>query len=439
MRILHVLNHFLPSNTAGTEVYAWSLAKQLKTKGIKIKVLIPHYKQSVSADYIYDGLQVCQFAEPSLVDRSLIMGFRKPDGINSFIEHLNSEKLDIIHFHEIAGSNGITIHHVEAAKKTGARVLFTFHLSVLSCMTGTLMQNGIEGCDGKIDVKKCTQCYLKYKKINPLQQKLLSWFSLLLIKIGFDTRGYSNKLGTALGTSFLVEKKKKELISLLAHCDKVIVLTKWYREILLANGIPDDKIFFIPQGLPEKSVLKNSYKSNTDKLKFIFVGRISQFKGLHLLIDAFKKLNSNAVQLDIYGQADDVDYESNLKKLAVNMPCIQWKGLLPHENVVQVMAQYDALCLCSTFSEMSPLVIQEAFAAGIPVIASNVYGNAEQIKHDVNGLLFKFNDSVDLLKQLQRCINEKDLLPNLSSNILPPRSFEEVANEHIKLYNSLLS
>jgi glycosyltransferase involved in cell wall biosynthesis len=88
---------------------------------------------------------------------------------------------------------------------------------------------------------------------------------------------------------------------------------------------------------------------------------------------------------------------------------------------------------------MSPLVIQEAFSAGLPVIASNVYGNAEQIKHGVNGLLFKFNNSEDLLKQLQRCIDEKDLLRNLSNNILPPRSFEEVANEHIKLYNSLLS
>ena len=44
----------------------------------------------------------------------------------------------------------------------------------------------------------------------------------------------------------------------------------------------------------------------------------------------------------------------------------------------------------------------------------------------------------DLLKQLQRCIDEKDLLNNLANNILPPRSFDEVANEHITLYNSLL-
>jgi glycosyltransferase involved in cell wall biosynthesis len=229
------------------------------------------------------------------------------------------------------------------------------------------------------------------------------------------------------------------LIKLVESCDKIIVLTNWYKEILISDGISKNKIELITQGLTTKNEPFRAEHYHNEKVKFIFVGRISHFKGLHLLVEAFQQLDGNKAELDIYGQADDVDYESNLKKLTVNMPCIQWKGLLPHENVVQVMAQYDALCLCSTFSEMSPLVIQEAFAAGIPVIVSNVYGNAEQIKHGVNGLLFKFNDTVDLLKQLQRCIEEKDLLRNLSSNILPPRSFEEVTNEHIKLYNSLLS
>ena len=103
------------------------------------------------------------------------------------------------------------------------------------------------------------------------------------------------------------------------------------------------------------------------------------------------------------------------------------------------MAEYNALCLCSTITEMSPLVIQEAFAAGLPVIASNVYGNAEQITHGINGLLFNFNDPNDLLKQLKRCIDEKDLLQSLSKNIKPPRSFVELGNEHLQLYKSLLN
>lgn len=438
MKILQVLNHFLPSHIAGTEVYVCALTKKLATNEIGVKVVIPNYNQSISTGYIYDGLHVYQFAEPSIVDRSLKMGFRKPDGLESFIDFLKSEKPDIIHFHEIAGSNGITIHHVEAAKKLGAKVLFTFHLSGLSCMTGTLVRNEISICDGKIEILKCSQCNLRTKKLNSLQAFLLTIFSYAVKIVGIDFTKLSNRFGTALGTTNLVAKKKKVLIELVDSCDKIIVLTNWYKEILISNGISKNKIELITQGLTTKTEAFRAEHYHYEKIKFIFVGRISHFKGLHLLVEACQQLEENTAELDIYGHADDVDYESSLKKLTLNMPFIQWKGALPHENVLQVMAQYDALCLCSTFSEMSPLVIQEAFAAGLPVIASNVYGNAEQIKHEVNGLIFKFNDSNDLLKQLQRCIDEKELLPKLSNNILPPRSFEDVAKEHIMLYNSLL-
>ena len=87
---------------------------------------------------------------------------------------------------------------------------------------------------------------------------------------------------------------------------------------------------------------------------------------------------------------------------------------------------------------MSPLVIQEAFAAGLPVIASNVYGNAEQIKHDVNGLLFRFKDVASLKEQLKRCINETFLLQELKKNLPPIRSFKEVGDAYEQLYKEVL-
>jgi glycosyltransferase involved in cell wall biosynthesis len=88
---------------------------------------------------------------------------------------------------------------------------------------------------------------------------------------------------------------------------------------------------------------------------------------------------------------------------------------------------------------MSPLVIQEAFAAGIPVIASNVYGNEEQIRHNMNGLLFDFNNVNDLRRQIIRCIKEPSLLQDLAKNIKSPRSFKEVGGEYLTLYKNLLN
>jgi glycosyltransferase involved in cell wall biosynthesis len=62
----------------------------------------------------------------------------------------------------------------------------------------------------------------------------------------------------------------------------------------------------------------------------------------------------------------------------------------------------------------------------------------EQITHGINGLLFEFNNIFDLKKQIERCINEPNLVITLSSNIQAPRIFEEVAEDYIKLYNRLL-
>ena len=155
MKIIHVLNHFLPQQTAGTEVYTWALSKELIKNGVEVKVLIPNYGTDIHESYIYDGIQVHQFSEPSLVDRELIMGFREADGLKNFDSFLEQEKPNIVHFHELAGSNGIGLPHVRAAKKMGSKVIMTFHLAGYTCATGTLMYKGRTPCNGKINTLKC--------------------------------------------------------------------------------------------------------------------------------------------------------------------------------------------------------------------------------------------------------------------------------------------
>jgi len=104
---------------------------------------------------------------------------------------------------------------------------------------------------------------------------------------------------------------------------------------------------------------------------------------------------------------------------------------------VSVLAGYDILCLPSTFSEMSSLVIQEAFAAGIPVLASRVYGNMEQVKDGHNGLLFDFRSSKDLKAKLAKLISEPGFLQRLRENVRPPGSFDKVNSAYLQLYTHL--
>jgi glycosyltransferase involved in cell wall biosynthesis len=439
MRVLHVLNHFLPNKTAGTEVYTWALCRQLQLQGVNVKIVIPHYAEKESFSYEYDGLFVHKYAEPSVVDRSLIMGFREPDGLIHFEKYIRDQRPKIIHFHELAGSYGITLKHMQVAKKSGAKVIMTFHLAGYSCKTSTLVQLGKATCDGVIDLQKCSNCYLQSTGNSKIATTLTA-ASSFFHKFSINTTRWQNKVGTALGIVPIISKLQKDLSFLVSQCDYVVSLTDWYEKILIANGVDQSKIKVIKQGLPFEPInYISTRKIQEGPLKLIFLGRINKFKGLHLLIDAIKDIDPDSIQLSIFGNSYDDLYETSLKIQTVSNKNISWNGKLKQEDVVKTLQQHDVLCLCSTFSEMSPLVIQEAFAAGIPVVASNVYGNAEQIFHNHNGLLFEFNNVNDLQEQIIRCINEPSLLQDLTNNVKPPRSFEEVGREYLDLYKNLLN
>jgi glycosyltransferase involved in cell wall biosynthesis len=444
MKVIQVLNHFLPYQTAGTEVYVASLISTLRQHSnnqIILKVLIPKHEFTQTDSYWYDNIEVIRYAETSIVDRKLIMGEKLPDGLFAFKSVLAKEMPDIVHFHELAGSNGISLHHVRAAKHMGFMTVMTFHLASNTCITGNMLYKEKTFCDGKIDVKKCTSCYLQ-SKASGILPSILPPIVNTFYKLSIDPTIWNNKLGTALGTSFLIEKKVSRLKELIKDCDQFIVLTQWYKKVLLQNKVPISQITYIQQALPISSTntifdTSSSFKAKT--LRLVFAGRISAFKGLDLLINALLKLPAHSVSLDIFGYPTNSSYEKRLRKITINYSNIIWRGGVPAGQMSSVLKAYDVLCLCSRFSEMAPLVIQEAFSVQLPVIASDVPGNSEFIKDGINGLLFPFNDMFGLINCINRCVNEPELLVRLKLGIKPPRTFEKVALEHVELYSALLA
>jgi glycosyltransferase involved in cell wall biosynthesis len=75
------------------------------------------------------------------------------------------------------------------------------------------------------------------------------------------------------------------------------------------------------------------------------------------------------------------------------------------------------LVVPSRWYENSPTVILEAFAMGIPVIATRLGSMPELVKHEESGLLFEKDSTEDLRAQIKRLIDEPDLLPRLNIGI----------------------
>jgi glycosyltransferase involved in cell wall biosynthesis len=103
------------------------------------------------------------------------------------------------------------------------------------------------------------------------------------------------------------------------------------------------------------------------------------------------------------------------------------------------MACYEAVVVPSRVLETGPLVVYEAFAAGIPVIGSRRGGIAELVRDSVDGLLVE-PDSVSAWRAaIEHLLNHSDILPRLRASVRPPRTMHEVAEEMASVYASVLS
>ena len=91
----------------------------------------------------------------------------------------------------------------------------------------------------------------------------------------------------------------------------------------------------------------------------------------------------------------------------------------------RALSNLDVLVVPSIWPENSPLVIREAFLAGVPVVASRIGGIPETVTDGVNGLLFTPGDVADLRRTLQRLISDAALLETFRQNIPPVRTLED--------------
>jgi len=151
----------------------------------------------------------------------------------------------------------------------------------------------------------------------------------------------------------------------------------------------------------EKIVIKERLGIDNDHPVLTVIGRIIKLKGHRFAIEAVKRINRNKsrVNLLIVGRLDEPDVlsEENIRK-----DYIIFKNY--YEHIEDIWTVTDIFLIPST-SEGTPLVLLEYFAIGKPVIASNISGNKELIRHGWNGYLFNNGDVDDLTEKIEFAIN----------------------------------
>jgi glycosyltransferase involved in cell wall biosynthesis len=437
MKIIQVPFCFAPDPVGGTEIYVSALARNLKLSGEDVIVAAPGKD---SGAYVIDDLQVRRFAISHSLSLSHLYGLGDPIAAAEFEKILDEINPDIVHMHAFTAAVSILI--VYAAKKRNIPVIFTYHTPTASCQRGTLMRWGTEVCDGELEVGRCTACTLQGGGV---PRALASSVGKLPPKFGavLETCGLRGGAWTALQMSHLLDVRQSSFRNLIKEVDHFVAVCDWVRSVLLINQVPFRKVTLSRQGIEwdRTGTTSSSSRCSDGELRVAFVGRLDPTKGLHVLINAIREVATSAIKLDVYGvvqSEENEKYKREILGLAKGDNRIRFQESIPSDLVVGTMREYDVVAVPSQWLETGPLVVLEAFAAGTPVIGSNIGGMAELVRDGVNGLLVSPNLVNDWSKALTLLASDTTLREELRAGVRPPRTSADVADEMLALYKSIL-
>jgi len=173
--------------------------------------------------------------------------------------------------------------------------------------------------------------------------------------------------------------------------DRFVVLTRFAKSKFTASAlnIREDKFVIKPNFVMD---FGSGQRDREDF--FLFVGRLSEEKGIAVLLKATRLSN---FKLKIIG---DGPFRKQVEECAKDNPNIEYLGFHQKKTILEMMKRTQALIFPSVWYEGLPMTIIEAFSTGTPVIASRLGGMQEVVTNEFNGLHFKAGDESDLVKKV---------------------------------------
>ena len=266
---------------------------------------------------------------------------------------------------------------------------------------------------------------------------------------------------------------RKQLIqSHLGLVDLFLAPSRFLMQRYVEWGIPADKIRFEDYGRERVPPMADPPRKYRTRLGFF--GQFSPYKGVQVLLEAMRQLdversdpsvNNGAASgtkklvdeqhrtgrslpderratLKLHGANLDLqegEFKRNFARLLEETRnSVTLIGKYSQERLPELMRDIDWVVVPSIWWENSPLVIQEAFMNGRPIICSDVGGMAEKVTDGVNGMHFRVGDPASLASTIRRAVQSPTTWDEMCSRIPPIYSLEDQVAKLTTLYRHLL-
>jgi alpha-maltose-1-phosphate synthase len=193
----------------------------------------------------------------------------------------------------------------------------------------------------------------------------------------------------------------------LATADRIIVPSEFARSTLSRANVLKASVNVIPYGAPAATSFKKVFRPPDGKLKVIFVGALTQRKGLSYLVRAVEQFRPK-VELTIIGRR-----VGECRALDRALTAHNWIPSLPHLGVLQQISQNDVMVFPSLFEGFG-LVLLEAMSVGVPVVATPHGGAPECISDGRDGFIVPIRDVEAIAEKLELFLQHPEILPVMS-------------------------
>ena len=445
MRVLVVVHGFAPQAQGGSEIYAEAHARTLQRQfGDDVLVLTREHdltrpEYAVREEHL-GALRVVRINNTFKNAASFDDTYR-----NETIDALAGTVIDafgpdVAHIHHLTClSTGI----VGLLARRGIPRYLTLHDFWLICHRGQFLDVDYRPCENgeRPSVSMCAACVsaavatpagFAAARILRTMTRHAPGAAAVLRRGGLRlARAVSGESGGP------AERRTSHMQDVCRDITHFIAPCRYMRDRFVAFGVERERITVADYGFDGEPFAATKPVPAPGRLRIGFLGSLMISKGPDVLLEAVKRVPNDAVSVSIYGahtlyHGDD-SYRDRLAPL-LSQRNVVLHGPLAHADVPQALASLDVLAVPSIWPENSPLVIHEAFLAGVPVVASNIGGIPELVTHDVNGLLFRPGDADDLARALMTLVNNPSLLQKLRDGVPAIRSIATDVRELRAMY-----
>ncbi|WFE91191.1 glycosyltransferase family 4 protein [Roseibium porphyridii] len=243
-------------------------------------------------------------------------------------------------------------------------------------------------------------------------------------------------------------RRQQFIQAMLSVADGYVSPSQFLADRYVAWGLPQNKISVIENGLNvrEAADVRPVSGGSERRCRFAFFGQMTPYKGIDVLLDAVHRIPQSVwgddATLTIHGGNLERQPEEFRQRIGELLDTagqrVRFAGSYQNTDMPSLVRQADWIMMPSVWWENSPVIIQEAFFHGRPIICSDIGGMAEKVRPGIDGLHARASSPEDLADRMCEALTNQDLWSRLRAGIQPPKTHLESAGEHVVLYRDVM-